>query len=63
MRSGGRKPVEIDDEGNEVLGFLKGEEELWSACEPFEERLRDALAELPGCNFLSISHEAPIPAK
>ncbi|MDX0234380.1 hypothetical protein GOC14_28315 [Sinorhizobium meliloti] len=57
------EPVEIDDAGNEVLGFLKGEEELWSACEPFEERLRDALAELPGCNFLSISHEAPIPAK
>ncbi len=55
-----QEPIEIDDDGYEVIGFLPGEEELLAACEPFVQRLKDTLADLPGCRLLSISHKAPI---
>ncbi|RWM10115.1 hypothetical protein [Mesorhizobium sp.] len=54
------EPITIDDEGHETYGFLPGEEQLWEACEPFENRLRDSLNELPGCNLISIGYKAPI---
>lgn len=51
---------EFDEEGNEFHPFLSGEEPLWDACELFQERIEQALAELPGCRLLSIKYEAPV---
>ncbi|MBD9538958.1 hypothetical protein IB276_05820 [Ensifer sp. ENS04] len=55
-----QEPIEIDDDGYEVVGFLPGEEQLVVACEPFLQSLKGTIAELPGCRLLSISHKAPI---
>ena len=49
---------ESDDE--KTCDALHGEYELFDACESDRELLQTALADLPGCQSLNISYDAPV---